>query len=301
MKVSAKSAAAAGTATAVVDGRSASREPAYPLQSVDNVLQLLMILRRDGHLRVSSAAQELGVARSTAHRLISMLHYHDFVEQAPDRTYYATATPKEVPTVDADAAVIGVARRHLIKLAEWVNETTLLCVLRGTEMECLDSIEAGGSLHVGSRIGVRYSARLTAAGTVMLADLSFHAVRETFAGSFQSEREVVDLYGVLAAARRQGWAAASASVERGVTALAKPLYGSSGRVIASVSIAAPVTRYKKNDVVRLLPGLTRTVEDIRTDLLALAVPARASVDVAPRDVARRVSGRHLTLASESAP
>jgi DNA-binding IclR family transcriptional regulator len=63
--------------------------PPYPIQSVDYALQLLLILKRDGVLRVSEAAAELGVARSTAHRLISMLRFRGFVEQARDRTYRA--------------------------------------------------------------------------------------------------------------------------------------------------------------------------------------------------------------------
>ena len=52
------------------------------MQSVDHVLQLLLMLKRDGVLRVSDAAAELGVAKSTAHRLISMLRFRGFVEQA---------------------------------------------------------------------------------------------------------------------------------------------------------------------------------------------------------------------------
>lgn len=63
--------------------------PSYPVRSVDYALQLLLILKRDGVLRVSEAAAELGVARSTAHRLISMLRFRGFVEQARDRTYRA--------------------------------------------------------------------------------------------------------------------------------------------------------------------------------------------------------------------
>src|SRR3989442_14345502 len=62
-------------------------KPRYPLQSVDHALQLLQILRDNGSLRVSEAAQELGTARSTAHRLLAMLVYRDFAVQDEARNY----------------------------------------------------------------------------------------------------------------------------------------------------------------------------------------------------------------------
>src|SRR2546430_14062001 len=62
-------------------------KPPYPLQSVDHALQLLQILRDNGSLRVSEAAQELGTARSTAHRLLAMLVYRDFAVQDEARNY----------------------------------------------------------------------------------------------------------------------------------------------------------------------------------------------------------------------
>src|SRR5262245_39781706 len=62
-------------------------KPPYPLQSVDNVLRLLQLLRDHGRLRVTEAAEELGTARSTAHRLLAMLVYRGFAVQDEGRTY----------------------------------------------------------------------------------------------------------------------------------------------------------------------------------------------------------------------
>ena len=48
-------------------------KPAYAITSVDHALQLATVLQVEGPLTVSEAAERLGVARSTAHRLLSML------------------------------------------------------------------------------------------------------------------------------------------------------------------------------------------------------------------------------------
>ena len=47
---------------------------------------------------MSEAAERLGVARSTAHRLLSMLLYRDFAVQDEDRRYDAGPVLSLVPT-----------------------------------------------------------------------------------------------------------------------------------------------------------------------------------------------------------
>src|ERR1700742_5379267 len=51
------------------------------LTSVDNALWLLQLVAERQALRVAEAADLLGVARSTAHRLLSALRRRDFVMQ----------------------------------------------------------------------------------------------------------------------------------------------------------------------------------------------------------------------------
>ena len=63
--------------------------PAYAIASVDHALRLATILQLEGNLTVAEAAERLGVARSTAHRLLQMLVYRDFAVQHPGRQYGA--------------------------------------------------------------------------------------------------------------------------------------------------------------------------------------------------------------------
>ena len=76
-----------------VSSRSApgpGQPPAYPIASVDHALRLLMLFRDRPRVRLSEASEYLGVAHSTAHRLMAMLAYHGFVRQEPgSRAYLA--------------------------------------------------------------------------------------------------------------------------------------------------------------------------------------------------------------------
>src|SRR3954469_21009932 len=61
--------------------------PPYAIASVDAALLLATLLQQEGPMRITDAAERLGVSRSTAHRLLGMLVYRDFAEQLPDRRY----------------------------------------------------------------------------------------------------------------------------------------------------------------------------------------------------------------------
>jgi IclR family transcriptional regulator, acetate operon repressor len=242
--------------------------PPYPIQSVDYALQLLLILKRDGVLRVSEAAAELGVARSTAHRLISMLRFRGFVEQARDRTYRAGSAFADLGGGPSSAtALLGIARPHLVRLTEKAGETSNLMIRVGSDVQFIDSIESKKALRVGSRVGVRLAARLTSGGKVLLADLPFEEVALLHPELADDEAALSTLKRTLAAVRRQGFGTNVQESERGVVAVGMAVRGVNGSAIAAVTISAPTVRFSRGKTADLLPPLTETTEAIRSDII----------------------------------
>lgn len=62
----------------VSPARPTKDRPPYAIASVDHALRLASLLQLEGRTTVSDAAARLGVAPSTAHRLLAMLVYRDF-------------------------------------------------------------------------------------------------------------------------------------------------------------------------------------------------------------------------------
>jgi DNA-binding IclR family transcriptional regulator len=96
--------------------------PPYPLESVDNALRMLHVLRDQGRTSVSEAAAELGIGRSTAHRLLAMLVYRDFAVKDDDHTY------RPGPALSAPRTELA--------------ETVHLAVLDGSTVRFIDAIES---------------------------------------------------------------------------------------------------------------------------------------------------------------
>ena len=67
-----RSASASTPARTPAQKKPVQKRPTYSIEAVDNALQLLQLLRDGGTLRLKDAAAELGVAPSTAHRLLAI-------------------------------------------------------------------------------------------------------------------------------------------------------------------------------------------------------------------------------------
>src|SRR5262249_48453453 len=107
--------------------------PRYPIESVDNAIQLLLALQERGSITVLDGSRLLGVARSTAHRLLAMLQYRGLVQQDPVLKAYLPGPVlieiglSAVRNID----IRGQVRPHLEHLVQDAGETAHLVVRRG--------------------------------------------------------------------------------------------------------------------------------------------------------------------------
>jgi IclR family transcriptional regulator, acetate operon repressor len=246
--------------------------PAYAITSVDHALQLATVLQLEGPLTVSDAAERLGVARSTAHRLLGMLCYRDFAVQDDDRRYRAGPVLARSGTAGADAArVRTVSLPHLADLTEALDETSNLTVLSGRHVRFLASVECSQVLRVGTREGMAFPAHLTSGGLAMLATLSREEVEARYA-DLPGDADVADAVPSMAALRRQlalvrdrGFALNDGRTERGIVALGR-VVREDGAAVAAVSVSLPSTRFSRDGIPRLSRAVASTVAAIERDL-----------------------------------
>src|SRR3954465_3099821 len=134
--------------------------------SVDNALRLLQLVGERKVIRGAEAAETLGTARSTAHRLLTALRRHGFVLQdKPNGVYRPGPVLNEIGL----AAIGGthtprVARPVIEDLRERTQETISLSLLEGRDIRFIDCVESPRAVRVGSPTGVVLPAHRTAGG-----------------------------------------------------------------------------------------------------------------------------------------
>jgi IclR family transcriptional regulator, acetate operon repressor len=256
------------------------RRPTYPIESVDKALQLLLAFRHSSSLRVAEVADRLCVARSTAHRLLAMLEYREFIEQDPATRAYVAGPALEDTGLAVVARMEGrrIARPIIERLSEKLGETVHFGVLRGTEVLFVDGFESTRALRAGNRVGVRLPAHCTAAGKAMLAQLSLEDLRHLLPERLEprTARSLVrrmDLERELEQVRDRGYATNFGESEDDLVALAAAVTGGCIVVTAPATraevkswakLVAPPTLAAAGEISALLEGCMPGAEDRAT-------------------------------------
>jgi DNA-binding IclR family transcriptional regulator len=220
------------------------------LTSVDNALWLLQLVAQRQALRVSEAADLLGVARSTAHRLLSALRRRDFLMQDKPNGVYRPGPALYAVGMSAISGldIRRVSQPVLEELRDKTKETTSLAVLEGTMIRFIECYEGLSTVRIGDRTGVVRYAHATAAGKAMLAALSDSELHRRYPGeelpapmpaSISSRRE---LMAEMTQIRRQGYALNWEESSDGVSAVSVALRGATGAPLASISVTVPSMR-----------------------------------------------------------
>lgn len=236
-------------------------EPPYPIASVDHALHLAVVLQQEGPLRVSDAAERLGVSPSTAHRLLAMLVYRGFAEQRPDRRYEAGDVLRPSPATRAPVALLRQAALPAMrKLVERVQESVNLLVLAGTDTRFIATAECAQVLRVGSRAGRALPAHLTSGGTALLAALPAGELTALY--DQHPEVDLPRLRRELAQVRRRGFAINDQRTEAGLTALAVPIRDPQESAIAAIALAMPSARFRRDRIAEWVSELSTTAATI---------------------------------------
>jgi IclR family transcriptional regulator, acetate operon repressor len=234
-------------------------KPVYSIESVDHALRLAVLLAQEGPFGVSEAAERIGVARSTAHRLLAMLVYRDFAAQDADRRYTAGPVLRSLSRAEPVTQLRAVALAHLRALVDRTGETANLMVPLGNQVQFLATVECRHVLRVGDREGRLLPAHLASGGRALLARLGSAEVEARYAGG---DVDLKALHNVLRQTRRQGFAINNQATETGVTAIGYALDGP----LAALSIAMPTARYTRSQLTEHVAALRDAAHAIERDL-----------------------------------
>ena len=248
-------------------------KPPYAIESVDNALRILQMLRDSGQARVSDVAAELGIARSTAHRLLAMLVYRDFAVQAEDRSYRPGPAVAAEPLLGEPAQRLRqLMRPHMEALCDEVAETINLVVRLGTQTRFLHTVESAQVLRVGDRQGTILPAWKTSGGKALLAalpDAQLTALLRGVNGRPPEGMTAAERRGVvnqLRLVREQGYAENIQESESGVCAIGVCVRDTAGDPVAALSVSAPSVRYTPDRSRAFLRELRTTVARAQADI-----------------------------------
>jgi IclR family transcriptional regulator, acetate operon repressor len=207
-------------------------------QAIERAAHVLVrVVESERPLAVGELAHTTGLPKSTTSRLVSALERQGLVQRAgglqpgPVLLRFAQRGLGTTLVELADAA--------LERLAEESGETINLAVPTPLGVEHLAQRDSRHFVGVTNWVGVRVPHHVTANGKVFLA---FGAAPAAGHANLKMELETV---------RRRGYATAVDELEQGLSAVAAPVHGAGGEVVAALSISGPTARLTRRRLERL--------------------------------------------------
>jgi DNA-binding IclR family transcriptional regulator len=234
------------------------------VQSVDRALAILEILARTGHAGVSEIAEEIGIHKSTASRLLGSLVARDIVHQNSERGKYQLGfgVLRLASSIPGRLSLVREARTVLEALADEHKETVNLAVLRSNYAVNVDQAMGPSVLATYDWVGSLTPLHTTSSGKVLLAALPAEEreriLKETGLTARTpktiTNRKELELQ--LLEVAHNGYAVSREEFEIGINAVAVPIYNHAGNTIGSISIAGPAFRFEPEEK----PGLVESLK-----------------------------------------
>ncbi|MDH3944469.1 MAG: IclR family transcriptional regulator [Anaerolineae bacterium] len=245
------------------------------VQSVRRAISILKCFsEEEPELGVGAIGRRLNLPKSTVFRMLNTLEAEGLISQNEENDRYrlGVALIGLASNVLAYSELRRVARPHLRKLSNELQETVSLSILDGKDAVNFDQVVSPGRLvmRVGW-VGRRMPVHTVSSGKALIA----YSPESEWDGflttplepltekTITSKRELKD---ELLEVREKGYAIALEELELGLHAISAPIWDHRREVIASVSVSGPSYRLSEERIEAAAASVVKTGMDISQEL-----------------------------------
>jgi IclR family acetate operon transcriptional repressor len=235
---------------------------------VKGIAALTAIAAAPAGLTLADVAREAGLAKGTAHRLLTSLVAADLVRTAGDGTYRLASGCLALGQAFLEGLdVRAEAAEPMRRVVELTGETCHLGILDGRHIVYIEKLDSPQSIRMVSRVGGTNPATTTGLGKAILAFCEPAVVDDVYADGIPKRTENTVTDAALARAaleevRRNGFALDDLENELGIRCIAAPILDHDGRAAAGISIAGPEQRVTRESVDRFAAVVREAAEEI---------------------------------------
>lgn len=226
-------------------------------QTAARALDLLdAVVRAPRPRGLMEIAEQTGIDKSTASRLLGLLVERGFVSRDEDSRRYGVGPAMFglAAAVSARMDIRTVASAHLAALRAAARETVSLHLRAGRRRVCVDGAESDQPVRRVVPVGESLPLYLGPSGKIMLAYLEPRERALVLADARAAGADVAAIRHQISEFAAAGYAITAGDRTPGVRAISAPIFGARG-VIASITVAGPSDRFSDDGAHHCLPAL----------------------------------------------
>jgi len=227
------------------------------VRSVRRAFDILTLLTEDRPvITLREITEATGLAKTTVLRLVQTLEESGLLGSRPSGYTAGPALWRWAYLARSQWEVPQETRKVMRDLADRLGETVNLFVARGVHRICVAHEESPHPLRHVVDVGDEQPLWAGASSKILLRDASESFLHRVAVTSPQGEEHAERLRAWAAEAAGRGYAVSSSEFDEGLTAVAVPVVGRTGKVVASLSVSGPSHRFPYEAVERFATELT---------------------------------------------
>ena len=215
---------------------------------VHATLAVLDLLAARAPLALTDIGRELGIAKSTLHRILAVLADRGWVVRDADGAYDLGIRALRLGSSSSKLPIVTAFRTVAAEFLTRHDETIVLAVLDGDESLYLALEETSQPVRLVTHVGSKTPAFASASGRVVLASHPPAAVAAMFGGKLlvtptgRRLNGVAELQSILSEVRQRGYAENHNETADGLYAASAPVVNEENVTIAALTTCIPVCR-----------------------------------------------------------
>ena len=235
-------------------------------------MRLLLILeevtRRGVAVKPADLVQAIGLPKPTIHRLLQTAEAEGFLQRDLDGRSFGPGPRLRTLAINTISSEhLRTARLAILKrAAREIGETCNLATPDREGMTYLDRVETEWPLRIQLPIGTQVPFNCTASGKMYLSTLrprTLEGYLTSDALDARTPKSITDpdaMRAALVAIREQGFSTDEEEFMDGMAAIAAPVLDQQGRLVATISVHAPIQRHSLASLTEKLPILQQAAD-----------------------------------------
>ena len=222
---------------------------------------------------MTQIAEQIGLHKSTVHRLLATLEYKRFLQRDPETGIYRLGIrllQMAYLTLENND-LRRLATPFLVDLGKQFQETIHLAILDGTDVVFTFIIESPQRVKLAAALGQRLPAFATASGKAILAYSPVEIVEKILKSGMPQYTRFTLLsseafFSDLRQIREQGFAISEQEYEEEINAVAAPIFDPNDQPVASIAVAGPAYRLTPKLIIEIGPHVQATARNITQEI-----------------------------------
>jgi len=228
------------------------------IQSLARGLRILEIMADcENGIGITELADQLGVDKSTASRLVQTLLKDGFVQKAKDDRSY-TLGPMLVNlsrSVITRMPLRDTAKPYLKKLVEVSGECSHIAIYAQGKALYIDQMESSSTLRVNVEVGQLAPLHCTALGKILLAYGNYPLPVELEGHTEKTITDLQTLEKELETVRDKGYAIDDEEFDNDVRCISVPVFDFREKLVGAIGISGPSARLGMKEIETLAPQI----------------------------------------------